>query len=166
MGCYLVLTGHARCRCTCVVDPSCPMPVTSNLTCAQEHASSYLNSTYVPKLVGKKVPVVVLSHKRYGIWTAHASWKANLLPAAGVLQIPYQVEIVKSATGNDTIGAVICKRAEQINAAAVVLAKHNKGAIAEFFVGSVTNYCESHFCAVAGACPVPVMHALSSKALL
>lgn len=41
---------------------------------------------------------------------------------------------------NDSIGAVICKRAEQLNASAVVLAKHNKGAIKEFFVGSVTNY--------------------------
>ena len=63
---------------------------------------------------------------------------------AVVPQISYQMEVVKFATDNDSIGSIICKRAEQINAVAVVLAKHNKGKIAEFFVGSVTNYCESH----------------------
>jgi structural maintenance of chromosome 2 len=54
------------------------------------------------------------------------------------------MKVVKFATDNDSIGSIICKRAEKINAVAVVLAKHNKGKIAEFFVGSVTNYCESH----------------------
>lgn len=48
---------------------------------------------------------------------------------------------------NDSIGAVICKRADQLNASAVVLAKHNKGAIKEFFVGSVTNYVSVCTCA-------------------
>ena len=62
------------------------------------------------------------------------------------VQIPHQVEISKFSLtdDNDSIGSIICKRAEQINAVAVVLAKHNKGRIAEFFVGSVTNYCESN----------------------
>lgn len=54
----------------------------------------------------------------------------------------YQLEIVKFACDNDSIGSIICKRADQLNAAAVMLAKHDKGAIAEFFVGSVTTYCE------------------------
>ena len=31
-----------------------------------------------------------------------------------------------------------------MNAAGIVLAKHNKGKVAEFFLGSVTNYCTHH----------------------
>jgi nucleotide-binding universal stress UspA family protein len=59
-----------------------------------------------------------------------------------VAQIPYKLEIIKSAVDSDSVGSLVCKRAEQLNAVAVVLAKHNKGSIQEFFVGSVTNYCE------------------------
>lgn len=57
-------------------------------------------------------------------------------------QAPYQLEIVRFATDNDSIGSIICKRAEQLNAACVVMCKHQKGKIKEFFVGSVTSYCE------------------------
>lgn len=39
-------------------------------------------------------------------------------------------------TDNDSIGEAVCKRAEALNAAAVVMAKHQRGAIAEFFLGS------------------------------
>jgi nucleotide-binding universal stress UspA family protein len=35
-----------------------------------------------------------------------------------------------------------CCRAEKTGAVAVVMAKHSKTALQEFFVGSVTNYCE------------------------
>ncbi len=45
-------------------------------------------------------------------------------------------EIVHFLTDNDSIGEAICKRAEALNAAAVVMAKHQRGAIAEFFLGS------------------------------
>lgn len=51
-------------------------------------------------------------------------------------------------------GSIVCKRAEQLNAAAVVMAKHNKGAMAEFFIGSVSNYCTHH-----SKAPVLIMHA-------
>ncbi|KAL4443592.1 hypothetical protein ABPG75_011329 [Micractinium tetrahymenae] len=58
--------------------------------------------------------------------------------------IAYKVEIVHFLTDNDSIGEAICKRAEALNAAAVVMAKHQRGAIAEFFLGSVTKYCTHH----------------------
>ena len=76
------------------------------------------------------------------------------LPAWPGGQVPYQVELVKFSTDNDSIGAIVCKRAEQLQAAAVVMAKHNKGAIKEFFVGSVCNYCTHH-----AKVPVLVMQA-------
>lgn len=75
---------------------------------------------------------------------------------AGLLQakqIPFKLELVRFATDNDSIGAVICRRAAQLNAAAVVMAKHNKGRLREFFVGSVTNYC-THHC----KSPLLIMH--------
>lgn len=36
---------------------------------------------------------------------------------------------MRFATDNESIGAVICKRADQLQASCVVMAKHNKGAI-------------------------------------
>ena len=54
------------------------------------------------------------------------------------LQIPHQLEVVRSATAKvakESIGSAVCKRAEELNAVAVVLAKRSrKGA-------SVTDYC-------------------------
>ena len=57
-------------------------------------------------------------------------------------QLPYQVEILRHSTDSDSVGSAICERASKLGAALVVLSKHNKGALKEFFVGSVTNYCE------------------------
>ena len=37
----------------------------------------------------------------------------------------------------------MCKRAEALGAAAVVMAKHQRGAIAEFFLGSVSGWLAS-----------------------
>ena len=51
------------------------------------------------------------------------------------------------------IGSIICQRADQLQAALVVMAKHNKGALQEFFVGSSTTYC-THHC----RSPVLVLH--------
>lgn len=58
--------------------------------------------------------------------------------------IAYKVEIVHFLTDNDSIGEAICKRGEALGAAAVIMAKHQRGAIAEFFLGSVTKYCTHH----------------------
>jgi len=69
------------------------------------------------------------------------------------LKIPFQVDILRASTDNDTIGAVICRRADAVNATVVVMAKHTRGAIKEFFVGSATNYC-THHCKQ----PVLVLH--------
>jgi hypothetical protein len=50
-------------------------------------------------------------------------------PAAASLQIPYQVDIVRGCVDNDSIGALVCRRAEQVDAVAVVMAKHSRGTI-------------------------------------
>jgi nucleotide-binding universal stress UspA family protein len=66
---------------------------------------------------------------------------ATTLASKGV---PYKVEIVHFMTDNDSIGEAICKRADALNASAVFLAKHNRGTISEWFLGSVTKYCTTH----------------------
>ena len=44
-------------------------------------------------------------------------------------------------TDTSSIGEVICERAADTGAAAVVMASHGKGRFRELFIGSVTNYC-------------------------
>lgn len=65
-------------------------------------------------------------------------------PYLDSLQIPYHVEVVRSCTDNDSIGALVCKRAQQLNVAVLLMAKHNRGAVKEFFLGSVSNYALHH----------------------
>ncbi|KAL0055232.1 hypothetical protein WJX82_009103 [Trebouxia sp. C0006] len=55
-------------------------------------------------------------------------------------KIPHQVEITHFNTDKDSIGAIICKRAQDLQTPAVVMAKHNQGSIKEFFLGSVSKY--------------------------
>lgn len=67
--------------------------------------------------------------------------------------IPYQVEITHFNTDKDSIGEIICRRAEDLKTPAVVMAKHNQASIKEFFLGSVSKYC-THHCKQ----PVIVLH--------
>ena len=43
-----------------------------------------------------------------------------------------------------SIGELICLEAEQAQAAMVVMVRHTKGAIQEFFLGSATSFCTHH----------------------
>lgn len=86
----------------------------------------------------------------------------NVTPKAVVHIIKYEVD-------NDSIGNVICKKADELDAALVVMARHNKSKLQEvcrlckelrknfscstmflsivslqFFLGSVTNFCLAH----------------------
>lgn len=75
---------------------------------------------------------------------------APILQSAGV---PFEAEIVHFATDTDSIGALICKRALELEAASVVVLKHNQGGFKEFFLGSVTKYL-AHNCTR----PVTILH--------
>ncbi|KAF8056765.1 SECA2 [Scenedesmus sp. PABB004] len=44
----------------------------------------------------------------------------------------------------ESVGHVLCKKAEELDAAAIVMASHNKDRVAEFFLGSVSQYCTHH----------------------
>ena len=52
--------------------------------------------------------------------------------------------VILSAQGEvdtDSIGNVICRKAVEVDAAAVVMASHTRSKLTEFVLGSVTNYC-------------------------
>jgi len=70
--------------------------------------------------------------------------KARFVTKLASRNIPYQVEIVHFLTDADSIGEAICKRAVALDAAAVCMAKHQRGKISEFFLGSTTKYCTTH----------------------
>lgn len=59
-------------------------------------------------------------------------------------KIPYKVEIIHYLVDNDSIGDAICKRADALGAAAVIMAKHQRGAVSQFFLGSVSRYTTTH----------------------
>lgn len=54
------------------------------------------------------------------------------------------VHIVKYEIDTDSIGNVVCKKADELEAAVTVLARHTKSRLQEFFLGSVTSYCVHH----------------------
>lgn len=56
----------------------------------------------------------------------------------------YKLEIVRFLTDADSIGEAVTKRASAINAAAIIIHSHNKGALREFFLGSVSKYTSTH----------------------
>ncbi|KAI3425264.1 hypothetical protein D9Q98_009032 [Chlorella vulgaris] len=54
------------------------------------------------------------------------------------------VHIVKYEIDTDSIGNVICKKSDELEAAVTVLARHSKSRLQEFFLGSVTSFCVHH----------------------
>lgn len=51
---------------------------------------------------------------------------------------------VQSEVDTESVGHVLCKKADELDAVAICMATHNKGRMAEFFLGSVTQYCTHH----------------------
>jgi nucleotide-binding universal stress UspA family protein len=51
---------------------------------------------------------------------------------------------LQSETSKQHIGELICRKASELGAAAVVMSSHNKGRLKELFLGSVTNFCLHH----------------------
>lgn len=50
----------------------------------------------------------------------------------------------QSEVDTESVGHVLCKKADELDAVAIVMASHNKGRMAEFFLGSVCQYCTHH----------------------
>lgn len=69
-----------------------------------------------------------------------------MIPKIARAGFPFTSEIVAYETDTTSVGEIVCERAADSNAVAVVMAAQGKGRVREFFVGSVTNYC-LHRCA-------------------
>lgn len=78
------------------------------------------------------------------IQAAKEFMKTRFVTSLASRKIPYKVEIVHYLTDNDSIGDAICKRSDALKAAAVVMAKHQRSGITEFFLGSVTKFVTHH----------------------
>ena len=83
-----------------------------------------------------------------------AAWRADaerylarkVFPKIERAGFRYTSEVVAYETDTTSVGEIVCERAADSNAVAVVMAAQGKGRVREFFVGSVTNYC-LHRCA-------------------
>ncbi|KAG1666009.1 hypothetical protein FOA52_010919 [Chlamydomonas sp. UWO 241] len=60
------------------------------------------------------------------------------------------VHIIKSETDTSSVGHIVCQKAAELKANCVAMGSHNKGAVKEFFLGSVSHY-------IMANCKVPVM---------
>lgn len=78
-----------------------------------------------------------------------ASWRADaekyiqqkLAPVLSASKVPFITDVVAYETDTSSVGEVVCEKAVEVDAAAVIMASHGKGRLKEFFIGSVTNYC-------------------------
>ncbi|BDA44876.1 hypothetical protein COCOBI_06-3540 [Coccomyxa sp. Obi] len=68
----------------------------------------------------------------------------RFLPSLASLKVQPIVHIVKSDVDTESIGNVVCKKAEDLDVAAIIVSLHSKSRLQEFFLGSVTNYCAHH----------------------
>lgn len=57
---------------------------------------------------------------------------------------PPLVHIIKYETDSDSIGTVLCKKADELNAAVLVVSRHTKSKLQQFFLGSVSGFCVQH----------------------
>jgi nucleotide-binding universal stress UspA family protein len=68
----------------------------------------------------------------------------RFIPTVEQRQAMYKVAIMRGSTDADSIGQHICHSGEQLRAAAVVMAAHNKGKAVKWLVGSTMQYCMHH----------------------
>lgn len=52
--------------------------------------------------------------------------------------------LLQSEVDTDSIGNVVCQRAEALAVAAVVIAGQRKSKVGDFLMGSITNFCLHH----------------------
>lgn len=68
----------------------------------------------------------------------------NLVLALHYAQAAYHVSIVRGEGDCESVGQLICARADDLRAALIAMAAHNKGRLVRFLVGSTTQYCLRH----------------------
>jgi nucleotide-binding universal stress UspA family protein len=82
-------------------------------------------------------PAVDAAHVR----AAKEMMRRRFVAKLAAADVPCAAEIVHFLTDADSIGEAVCRRAAALRPAAVCMAKHQRGRISEFFLGSATK-CE------------------------
>ena len=54
------------------------------------------------------------------------------------------MSIVRGEGDCESVGQLICQKADDLRASLVAMAAHNKGRLVRFIVGSTTQYCLRH----------------------
>jgi hypothetical protein len=62
----------------------------------------------------------------------------------------------------ESIGNVLCKKADELNAAAIIVSLHSKSRLQEFVLGSITSFCT---CGPLSLASLSELSAFSSKAV-
>lgn len=54
------------------------------------------------------------------------------------------LHVLRYEIDNESIGEIICRKSDELQADVVVMARHGQSALHRFFLGSVTDYCLKH----------------------
>lgn len=81
---------------------------------------------------------------------ATAMVRAAFAPIVNLHQIPTDVHLIVAADSPDSIAGLLLEKAEELDAAALVVASHGKQALQEFWTGSVTR-------SLLRRCPAPLV---------
>ena len=75
---------------------------------------------------------------------AQAFVRRRFAPQLRRRDVRFVVEVARGNLDTWSVGEVVCERAEELGAAAIVMAPHGRGRVKEWFVGSVCNHCLHH----------------------
>lgn len=111
-----------------------------------EQGLSFIKERLLPMLGDMQPEPVVHIVK---VWITVLAYSARCVVRACPESLQQQatnrfIWILQSDTDTDSIGNVVCQRAEALAVVAVVMAGHSKSKVGDFFMGSVTNFCTHH----------------------
>lgn len=84
---------------------------------------------------------------------AEAFIRSRYLPRLTDVKPEATVHIIKSDVDTESIGNVVCRKAEDIGARALIISSRSVSRLKRFFLGSVTSHCVHH-----SKVPVMVVH--------
>ena len=113
-----------------------------------EQALSFIKERLLPMLGDMQPePVVHVVKVCAGALPNTGSWSVSMCTcndASSFILNPLFLYLLQSDTDTDSIGNVVCQRAEAHGVVAVVMAGRSKSNVGDFFMGSVTNFCTHH----------------------
>jgi hypothetical protein len=107
------------------------------------NAESFIAARFLPSLASLKlqpivhiVKVITLHNPSAPLVALQPRTYVSLMDCCSLIMISLQSEV-----DTESIGNVVCKKAENLDVAAIIVSLHSKSRLQEFFLGSITNYC-------------------------